>query len=114
MKNLGARLKEERKSMGLSQQQFAQMGGVEANAQGKYESGARAPRSDYLVALGFKGVDVLYLLSGARMPVSLDTLDDAEKAMLLNYRVLTKPDQSAIGQLTWSLAGCLPHSRLEG
>jgi hypothetical protein len=34
--------------------------------------------------------------------------------MLLNYRVLTKPDQSAIGQLTWSLAGCLPHSRLEG
>jgi transcriptional regulator with XRE-family HTH domain len=113
MKKLGARLKEERKSMGLSQQQFAQLGGVEANAQGKYESGARAPRSDYLVALGFKGVDVLYLLTGSRMPVSLNTLDDVEKNMLLNYRVLTKPDQNAIGQLTWSLASCLPHSAPE-
>lgn len=99
--------------MGLSQQQFAQMGGVEANAQGKYESGARAPRSDYLVALGFKGVDVLYLLSGERLPVALESLDASEKTMLLNYRVLTKPDQSAIGQLTLSLASCLPPSRSE-
>lgn len=108
MHNFGPRLKEERKSLGLSQQQFAALGGVEVNAQGKYESGSRAPRSDYLAAIGSSGVDVLYLLSGRRTPMAIDVLSDAERSVVLNYRILTMPDQGAIGQLTLSLASCLP------
>jgi len=46
MKDLGNRLKEERKRLGLSQQELGSIGGVEANAQGKYENGERIPRSD--------------------------------------------------------------------
>jgi transcriptional regulator with XRE-family HTH domain len=110
MNNLGARLKEERKSLGLSQQQFAAIGGVEANAQGKYESGERTPRSDYLVALGFKGVDILYLLSGQRMPLSVDALNDAERAVIIHYRTLTLLDQDAISRLAFSLSECLPRA----
>ena len=107
MNNLGPRLKEERKSLGLSQQQFAALGGVEVNAQGKYESGSRAPRSDYLAAIGFGGVDVLYLLSGHRTPMAIDLLSETERSVLLNYRTLTTLDQGAIGQLTLSLASNL-------
>lgn len=106
MKDLGKRLKEERKSLGLSQQEFGAIGGVEANAQGKYESGERIPRSDYLAALGKKGVDVLYVLSGKRMPISVDTLNEAERAIITHYRALDEDDQEAISQLANSLSEC--------
>lgn len=108
MNGLGTRLKEERKSLGLSQQQFAAIGGVEANAQGKYESGERTPRSDYLTALGCQGVDVLYLLSGRRTPLRAEALTDAEREIIVHYRTLTLADQDAIGQLALSLSECLP------
>jgi transcriptional regulator with XRE-family HTH domain len=66
MKELGMRLRAERKRLGLSQQVLGAMGGVAANAQGKYESGERLPKADYLVALAKGGVDVLYVLTDRR------------------------------------------------
>ena len=110
MNSLGSRLKEERKALGLSQQDFAAIGGVEANAQGKYENGQRMPRSNYLSALGHNGVDVLYLLSGRRTPLESTSLSEAERAVIMHFRSLTLVDQHAIGQLTLSLSECLPGS----
>ncbi|MGV8920715.1 MAG: helix-turn-helix domain-containing protein [Pseudomonas sp.] len=107
MDHLGSRLKEERKTLGLSQHDFAAIGGVEANAQGKYESGERTPRSDYLAALSGKGVDVLYLLSGRRTPLRLESLSDEERSVIIHYRSLTSVDQDAIGQLALSLSECV-------
>lgn len=106
MKDFGSRLREERKSLGLSQQEFGAIGGVEANAQGKYESGERIPRSDYLASLGKKGVDILYVLTGKRMPMSAETLNDAEREIITHYRVLSESDQEAISQLATSLSEC--------
>lgn len=106
MSDLGSRLKSERKRLDLSQQAFGAIGGVEANAQGKYESGERIPRSDYLAALGKHGVDVLYVLSGERAPIALDTLNDTERAIITHYRVLDEDDQDAILQLAQSLSEC--------
>lgn len=106
MKDIGSRLKEERKSLGLSQQEFGAIGGVEANAQGKYESGERIPRSDYLAALGKKGVDVLYVLSGVRTPMSAESLNDEERAIITHYRALSGDDREAISQLATSLSEC--------
>lgn len=107
MKDLGTRLKEERKRLGLSQQEFGTIGGVEANAQGKYENGERIPRSDYLAALGKKGVDVLYVITGDRTPMTVDTLNDAERAIITHYRALNEEDQDAISQLATSLSECV-------
>jgi len=107
MKDLGARLKEERKGLGLSQHEFGAIGGVEANAQGKYESGERVPRSDYLAALGQQRVDVLYILSGKRTPIASDSLSDAERAIITHYRTLSDDDKEAISQLANSLSGCV-------
>ena len=106
MKEIGSRLKEERKSLGLSQQEFGAIGGVEANAQGKYESGERIPRSDYLAALGKKGVDVLYVISGKRTPMPVDSLNDTERSIITHYRALNQDDQDAISQLATSLSEC--------
>ena len=46
MSGIGLRLRQERERLGLSQKIFGEIGGVEANAQGKYENGDRAPKAD--------------------------------------------------------------------
>ncbi|MCE1777213.1 helix-turn-helix transcriptional regulator, partial [Enterobacter hormaechei] len=74
MNGFGPRLREERERLGLTQRVFGDIGGVEPNAQGKYESGERTPRMDYLAAVAAKGVDALYVLSGVCTPAPLDSL----------------------------------------
>lgn len=66
MSEMGARLRQERKRLGYSQREMGSLGGVAANAQGKYESGERVPKADYLAALASQGVDVLYVLTDTR------------------------------------------------
>ena len=56
MKGIGPRLREERERLALTQRRFGEIGGVEPNAQGKYESGERTPRVDYLAAVVACGV----------------------------------------------------------
>jgi transcriptional regulator with XRE-family HTH domain len=62
--NLGSRLKSERLRLGLSQAEFASLGGVGKSSQIHYESGDRTPDSNYLIALSSHGVDVSYVLLG--------------------------------------------------
>ena len=64
---IGARLKSERLRLGLTQTMLGAAGGVEVNAQGRYEAGARTPRADYLALIAKVGVDVLYVVTGQRM-----------------------------------------------
>src|SRR5471030_1162642 len=75
MSEMGARLRQERKRLGYSQREMGLVGGVAANAQGKYESGERVPKADYLAALASVGVDVLYVLTNTRSTgTAVDTL----------------------------------------
>ncbi|WP_026014147.1 helix-turn-helix domain-containing protein [Pseudomonas psychrophila] len=104
MSGIGPRLRQERERLGLSQKVFGEIGGVEANAQGKYESGDRAPKADYLSRVAERGVDLLYVLTGTPTPTLLDNLSRVEEKILVNYRVLQKEDQDAIRQLTTALA----------
>ena len=85
MKYFFDRLKEERKRLGLNQDDFAALGGVKKGAQFNYENGSRAPDSDYLTAVAAAGVDVFYLLTGERAADSL-TVDESE--LLTGYRQL--------------------------
>ncbi|UUQ64307.1 helix-turn-helix domain-containing protein [Pseudomonas fuscovaginae UPB0736] len=104
MSGIGSRLRQERERLGLSQKAFGEIGGVEANAQGKYESGDRAPKADYLSRVAERGVDVLYVLTGGRTPTLVDNLSSSEEKVLGSYRTLRKEDQEAIRQLTTTLA----------
>jgi transcriptional regulator with XRE-family HTH domain len=66
MTGIGPRLREERTRLKLSQSALGTLGGVETNAQGNYESGARSPKADYLLRVAEAGVDIYYVLTGAR------------------------------------------------
>ncbi|MFJ4259519.1 helix-turn-helix domain-containing protein [Pseudomonas monteilii] len=103
MNGIGPRLREERERLGMTQRVFGDIGGVEPNAQGKYESGERTPRVDYLAALSVRGVDALYVLSGTRTPAPLEGLSTDESGLLGAFRQLPFEDQAAI----WHLLGRL-------
>ncbi|MFG0633040.1 helix-turn-helix domain-containing protein [Pseudomonas sp. xss_2] len=105
MKGFGPRLREERERLGLTQRVFGDIGGVEPNAQGKYESGERTPRVDYLAAVAAKGVDALYVLSGQHTPAPLDSLSVDEDRLLGAFRRLPSSDQAALWHLVGRLLG---------
>ena len=104
MEMTGSRLKEERRKKGLSQQEFASLGGVGVNAQWQYENGQRIPKADYLVALAQGGVDILYIVLGQRTPVATESLDNVELVILQFYRSLDARGKAAIERLLLSLS----------
>lgn len=104
MSGISARIREERERLGLSQRAFGEVGGVEANAQGKYENGERTPKADYLARVADRGVDVLYVLTGSRTPVPIVGLSEDEEWMVGSYRTLGKEEQDAICKLTTNMA----------
>ncbi|MGY4495910.1 helix-turn-helix domain-containing protein [Pseudomonas sp. TE3610] len=104
MTGIGSRLREERDRLGLTQKEFGDIGGVEPNAQGKYESGERTPKANYLAKVAGEGVDVLYVLTGDRAPIPADRLSQAEENVLGHYRVLPREGQDAIRHMAVSLA----------
>lgn len=61
---VGARLREERKRLGMSQTKFAAAIGVHPNTQSRYEKDERSPDTAYLRAVANAGVDVAYVLTG--------------------------------------------------
>lgn len=81
MTGIGPRLREERTRLKLSQSALGSIGGVETNAQGNYESGARSPKADYLLRITDAGVDINYVLTGTRQHEpgsSVSLLPDSE------------------------------------
>lgn len=104
MSVIGDRLREERESLRMSQAAFGEIGGVKANAQGKYESGERFPGADYLAAVAAAGVDVLYVLTGTRTPLPVAGLSPLEEKVLVNYRCLPANDKETIERITTALA----------
>ncbi|KJS28382.1 MAG: hypothetical protein VR76_07620 [Pseudomonas sp. BRH_c35] len=104
MSGLGERLREERKRLGLSQGDFGALGGVKANAQGKYESDERSPDATYLNGLSSAGVDVLYVLTGKRTPVTAEGLEADESEVLNHYRAMPESDRAAVRRMTSALA----------
>ena len=105
MNGFGPRLREERERLGMTQRVFGDIGGVEPNAQGKYESGERTPRADYLAALAAQGMDALYVLSGVRTPAPLGNLTQDEADLLGAFRQLPVDDQAALWHLLGRLSG---------
>ncbi|MGV8861064.1 MAG: helix-turn-helix domain-containing protein [Pseudomonas sp.] len=96
MPTLASRLRSERKRLGLTQSQLADLGGVEANAQAHYEKGFRIPRADYLAALAGYGLDLLYVVTGNKTPIETVALSEMEYTGLMAFRMLGEKEQNAI------------------
>lgn len=66
MHGLPPRLREQRLSLDMSQEAFAEACGVKRRAQAAYEAGDRVPSADYLIKAGQLGADLKYILTGVR------------------------------------------------
>ncbi len=65
--SVGGRLRQERELLGLTQQKFAELGGVKRVSQHLYEQDVRVPDMNYLSRLKDHGVDVWFLFHGTRI-----------------------------------------------
>jgi len=88
----GDRLEEERKRLGLSQQNFADLMDISRTSQVNYETNKREPSAGYLAFSATIGVDVLYVLTGERLMAAREIQDKRmelrpdEAELLINYR----------------------------
>ncbi|SNX59078.1 Helix-turn-helix domain-containing protein [Nitrosomonas ureae] len=64
--NIGERLVQERKRLGLSQTAFAKQIGVSLSSQKRYELGEREPNIGYLERAMRLGMDISYILTDIR------------------------------------------------
>ncbi|KVS58013.1 helix-turn-helix domain-containing protein [Burkholderia cepacia] len=92
--SIGNRLKDERMRIGLSQAEFAALGGLGKQAQLNYESGARSPDANYLAALTKVGVDPLYVITGERAQPS--KMPEEEAVLLEGFRQLNDVGRTAV------------------
>lgn len=78
------RLKKVRSIMGLTQVEFAKLGGVKAVTQTNYERGLRFPTLEYLLKLKTAGVDIHFVVFGEVQEQG--ALSAMESKLLLAYR----------------------------
>lgn len=76
---LGDRLREERKRLNLTQEEFALRTGVKRTAQINYENETREPKISYLAALPPIGVNLPYVLFGTRETSDSVSAEDIRK-----------------------------------
>lgn len=83
------RLKEQRKKLGFTQAQIAEMCGISSRMWGDYERGKYFPRNENLIAIEKAGIDIQYVMYGEhkqtafRQPENHLTEQEQEWLMLL-------------------------------
>lgn len=88
------RLYSTRLQLGLTQKEFAKLGGVTQKTQHLYEKGLRYPDMLYMSNLKKNGIDIIYIMTGMIMDVN--ALSDDEKELLQNYKMSSSVEKQAI------------------
>lgn len=101
---IGARLREERTRLGVSQTELAVACGIAKNTQLNYEKDERSPDAKYLTAAEALGMDVYYVLIGKRLPVSPDQLSPFEIEMISYLRELSDYDKETLRRMAHAMA----------
>lgn len=102
----GERLKEERKRLKMTQDAFADAGGIAVSTLKLYENGDREAGCGFLSAIAERGADAQYIVTGVRSTTNLAAdeqvlldgfreLDDVTKRRLLAF-VLTESGPVAV------------------
>lgn len=68
MSSVGARLKEERERLPITQQRLAEVLGIDRKTQRRYETDENSPDTNYLTEIAGLGFDIVYILTGRRAP----------------------------------------------
>ncbi|MFS7242291.1 helix-turn-helix domain-containing protein [Serratia proteamaculans] len=86
MCTLGARLREERNRLGLTQAELAEIVGIHKNSQGNYENDVKSPDSKYLSMVAEHGIDILYVVTGVKTPQPDVSVEELK--LIENYRAM--------------------------
>lgn len=98
-KEVGERLKHERKRLGMSQEVFGAVGGVQRVTQYLYEQGDRSPTLEYLLRVVSAGVDLGYLAFGEQ-GAKLEGRVCLDKQVLVSvYRLVDEFSRDSKGRL---------------
>lgn len=95
-KDIGARLRDERKRCGLTQDQAAAGCGIVKRTQANYEAGASDATATYLSKAWTMGLDVPYILTGVRQTIARESLNAEEDSVIEQYRRIPEEDQRAL------------------
>jgi transcriptional regulator with XRE-family HTH domain len=102
---IGARLQEERKRCGMTQDQLAEALGVSKRTQANYEGGDSDATASYLSRAGARfGFDTNYILHGVRSTLPLDALTVVEDMIVRQYRSIPPEDQTAVRRFLKAMA----------
>lgn len=101
---IGNRLQEERKRIGLNQEEFALQIGVSKRTLAGYEGGGSDVGASVLGQSSALGVDVLYVVTGERKPTPADSIPADEAQLLEHYRSLPSPVKASVANLATTLA----------
>lgn len=96
MSSFPSRLKQERHRLGMTQAEFAALGGVQAQAQLHYEKGSRRPNTDYLYAIAEAGVDLHYLITGQAAQPGTLALSVDEQRLLSGFRDMNVKEKRSV------------------
>jgi len=101
---IGARLREERARLGVTQTDLAVACGVAKNTQLNYEKDERSPDATYLLLAKEAGMDIHYVLFGERSPVHADQLSPYEMEMLSYLRELPDFDKESLRRMAFAMS----------
>jgi transcriptional regulator with XRE-family HTH domain len=104
LNTFGGRFREERRRLGLNQQEIADAAGLSKRAMGTYERGVRSPDAELLMRLIDLGLDVYYVLTGKRMGTRLD-LDPMQRSLLDDFERCSPEQQVELVKYAALVAG---------
>jgi transcriptional regulator with XRE-family HTH domain len=111
---IGERLKEERERLGFNQTEFAAKAGASKNSQYNYEKGERSPDAAYLAAVAEKGVDVLYVVTGERRPMTVDSINADAARLIEVYERIGELDRELLFRMAAAFAKAASVEEKEG
>ncbi|EAM6405850.1 transcriptional regulator [Salmonella enterica] len=102
----GERLKEERKRLGFSQTDFAQMVGASYKSQLRWEKDESSPGADALGIWARVGLDVLYVVTGQRSQGSFDIpeMSPEKQALVEAFDGMSADDRKTLLRVGESLS----------
>lgn len=86
LQHIGERLRDERARLGLSQVVFSDACGVNRSTLATWEKGEQSPTAAVLSQMAGLGVDVLYVVTGVRAPLSSGALSQEERQLVASYK----------------------------
>ncbi|EBV0925932.1 transcriptional regulator [Salmonella enterica] len=107
----GERLKEERKRLGFSQTDFAQMVGASYKSQLRWEKDESSPGADALGIWANVGLDVLYVVTGQRSQGVFDIpkMSPEKLALVEAFDGMSEENKRALLQIGESLSQPKPN-----